>query len=187
MAGIYSGREDGGLQLPRILTYTKEDVEKVIGRSQSYRDILIHLGLSPRSGSNSKRIQRKIKEWGIEFSHYVGNRSARQELSTFLVEGSVIRSTLKKRVLEEGLLKEECAICKQRPKWKGQKLVLILDHISGVFNDNRLENLRMLCPNCNAQQPTFGGRNIGIGTAAEKKRLLAGVSGRMTAKKKRKS
>jgi 5-methylcytosine-specific restriction endonuclease McrA len=50
-------------------------------------------------------------------------------------------------------------LCGQQPMWNGKQLVLILDHINGINNDNRLENLRLLCPNCNSQTPTFAGRN----------------------------
>ena len=54
---------------------------------------------------------------------------------------------------------DECAICGIGPVWCDQPLVLQLDHINGVNNDNRIENLCYLCPNCHSQTPTFAGRN----------------------------
>jgi Zn finger protein HypA/HybF involved in hydrogenase expression len=70
------------------------------------------------------------------------------------------RKSLKRRLIKEGIIKNECALCGQGPNWKGKKMSLILDHINGINNDNRLENLRIVCPNCNATLPTHAGRNI---------------------------
>lgn len=55
----------------------------------------------------------------------------------------------------------DCKFYKSRLKWNGKDFGLILDHINGVHANNRPENLQFLCPNCNSQQPTHGGRNIG--------------------------
>jgi hypothetical protein len=68
---------------------------------------------------------------------------------------------LKKRLIRAGLLVNCCSVCGLRPEWQGQLLVMILDHINGDRSDNRIENLRLLCPNCNSQQPTFAGKNWG--------------------------
>lgn len=77
-----------------------------------------------------------------------------------LTAGSLIsRRSLKVRLLREGILKNECARCRQSPEWQGEKLVMVLDHINGISDDNQRENLRLLCPNCNSQQPTFSGKN----------------------------
>lgn len=64
-------------------------------------------------------------------------------------------STIKKRVLEENLLENKCQICGLNSVWNGRPIILIMDHINGNSQDNRLENLRMLCPNCNSQTETF--------------------------------
>lgn len=64
----------------------------------------------------------------------------------------------KKRLVENGLLEYKCSIC-DLDKWMGNEIVLELDHINGINNDNRMENLRFLCPNCHSQTDTFRGRN----------------------------
>jgi 5-methylcytosine-specific restriction endonuclease McrA len=65
---------------------------------------------------------------------------------------------LKRRLLAKGLLQRRCSEC-GLTDWRGAPLALVLDHINGDPRDHRLENLRLLCPNCNSQTPTFAGRN----------------------------
>ena len=82
-------------------------------------------------------------------------------LDDILVENSNSdRGHLKRRLIREGILAEECVGCGTGPEWNGKPLTLALDHINGVNNDNRLENLRLLCPNCHSQTDTFAGRNV---------------------------
>jgi hypothetical protein len=85
----------------------------------------------------------------------VQTRPAAKPLGEILCRGAV-----KRRVLREGILKNVCAECGLAPVWRGKPLVLVLDHINGVKGDHRVENLRLLCPNCNSQTPTFSGRNL---------------------------
>jgi 5-methylcytosine-specific restriction endonuclease McrA len=68
------------------------------------------------------------------------------------------RSHLKRKLIEQKLLVEVCAICGIQPFWNSQKLVLHLDHINGSPKDNRLENLRLICPNCHSQTETYAGK-----------------------------
>lgn len=83
-------------------------------------------------------------------------------LEKYLKQGtSIAGQKLKRRLIEAGLKKDECEICKQPPIWNGQKLVLQLDHKNGVNTDNRLENVRIVCGHCHSQTPTFAGRNVG--------------------------
>ena len=85
----------------------------------------------------------------------------RRTLEDYLVKhGPLIGSHyLKKRLFAAGLKKRECEECGQTEEWRGKTLYLILDHINGDHYDNRLENLRILCPNCNACLPTHGSKN----------------------------
>lgn len=57
------------------------------------------------------------------------------------------------------VLEYKCALCGNTGEWQGQVLTLQIDHINGIRNDNRKENLRWLCPNCHSQTETFCGRN----------------------------
>lgn len=88
---------------------------------------------------------------------YKGNP---RPLDEILTENSTYsRGALKRRLIKDGILKEFCSKCGMLPEWQGIKLVLVIDHINGVRDDNRIENLRLLCPNCNSQTSTFAGRN----------------------------
>lgn len=81
-------------------------------------------------------------------------------LDELLMEHSPYNTiVVKRRILKEGLLENVCSECGQKPYHNGKPLVLQLDHINGVNNDHRLENLRLLCPNCHTQTPTWGSRN----------------------------
>lgn len=66
---------------------------------------------------------------------------------------------VKKRILKDTIFEYKCACCNIY-EWLGKEIVLELDHINGKSNDNRIENLRFLCPNCHSQTPTFRGRGI---------------------------
>jgi hypothetical protein len=88
----------------------------------------------------------------------------RIDLSDILIINSTYdRGHLKRRLYADGLKKRECEMCGQGEEWQGKKMSLILDHINGVNNDNRIENLRIVCPNCNATLDTHcGKKNKGV-------------------------
>ena len=69
-------------------------------------------------------------------------------------------SYLKERIIREKLLPYSCQVCGLSDSWQEKKLSLVLDHINGVKKDNRLSNLRFVCPNCDSQLPTFKSKNI---------------------------
>src|SRR5687768_5680423 len=73
------------------------------------------------------------------------------------------RHNLKQRILREKKLPYICTICGNIGEWNGMRLVLHLDHINGINDDDRLENLRFLCPNCHSQTDTYAGKSKGNG------------------------
>ena len=149
-----------------IWRISSEEFKSLVERSSSTTEILSYFGLQNKGGNN-RTLKRRLEEEGVDVSHFLPNyarmvqrnQEIKKPLLSVMVENSGYdRGRLKRRLLKEGLLKEECAECGQKPEWKGKPLVMVLDHINGVNNDHRLENLRLLCPNCNSQTPTFAGR-----------------------------
>lgn len=90
-------------------------------------------------------------------------REYRKSLDYFLVENFTYKASnkIKKLLLKEGIFKNCCSICGQKGSWNNKPLILQLDHINGINSDNRLENLRLLCPNCHSQTHTYAGKNVG--------------------------
>ena len=103
----------------------------------------------------------KTKTSGKNFQALVEHNKKRLiPLNDVLVENSsYARHLLKKRIIKENLLEYKCSCCGIGDSWNEKKLVLQLDHINGVNNDHRLENLRFVCPNCHSQQDTYAAKN----------------------------
>lgn len=151
-------------------TWSDATLVEVVSTAHSVADVLRKLGLGHIGGGNYMSIKAAIRRLNLDTSHWSGQAHRRglpalphksPPLLEVLVEHSTYsRAALKKRLLREGLLKNECAVCGLGTKWQGEPLVLVLDHQNGVHDDARIENLRLLCPNCNSQQTTFAGRNV---------------------------
>lgn len=77
----------------------------------------------------------------------------------FIANSSYARHHIKSRILNERMIDYQCACCGLGPEWNGKPMPLILDHINGVNNNNRLENLRFVCSNCDSQLDTYKSRN----------------------------
>jgi predicted nucleic acid-binding Zn ribbon protein len=142
---------------------------EAIASSLSYTEALRRLGMRP-VGGNWKTLRRYATEvWHIPVEHFdprAGQLAALRRrpvtpLAEVLVVGSSYsRGTLKRRLFREGLKQRACELCGQGELWRGRCMALILDHVNGVATDNRLENLRIVCPNCAATLDTHCGRNV---------------------------
>lgn len=148
--------------MSRKTKYTKEVLEPVVNNCIGYKDVMRKLGLSPSSGNMFYFIRNKIKEYGIDTSHFQPQKPFRGEntLEKVMVENSTYsRSHLKRRLIKLGLLTNICVKCGLKGVWNNEPINMVLDHINGKPEDHRLGNLRMLCPNCNSQLPTHCSRN----------------------------
>ena len=123
-----------------------------------------------------------IDRWSIATDHFDSRAAQRQglirrpqPLEEILIEGSTYsRNHLKDRLYREGVKARRCEICGQDEHWNGGRMALILDHVNGVRDDHRLENLRIVCPNCAATFDTHCGRKNHVDTA-DRTCLLCGV------------
>jgi hypothetical protein len=137
-----------------------------VASSLSYAEALRKLGLRP-TGGNHALFRRYVDEvWNISTSHFDPHRAQRAGITRaaiplwkVLVESSSYsRTALKMRLFAAGLKARRCELCGQDEDWRGGRMALVLDHINGVPDDNRLENLRIACPNCAATFDTHCGR-----------------------------
>jgi hypothetical protein len=143
--------------------YTEEQARAAVAASRSHYDAMVRLGVRP-AGGNHATLKKYLVLWGISTDHFDwgGARPPWREaqpLDEVLVEGSNYdRARLKRRLFQAGIKQPRCEMCGQGELWRGLRIALVLDHVNGVWNDNRLENLRILCPNCNATLDTHCGR-----------------------------
>lgn len=152
-----------------IWIISKKSLATHVKSSNTFSDILKYFGLDNK-GSNYKTLKKRLNEENIDYSHIAQGLSTNKgrkffreliPLNKILVKNSsYARKNLKQRLLKEGKLQEICAICRMGPIWMDKPLSLQLDHINGISNDNRIENLQMLCPNCHSQTDTFAGKRF---------------------------
>jgi hypothetical protein len=145
--------------------YTDEEFETAVKESGSLRQVLKKLNLR-EAGGNYQCAKERIRKLGLNIDHFHGQAwnkgkilPKRRPIETYLVENKLVQSnSLKRRLINEGIKQHKCECC-CITKWNGKKAPLELDHINGDRYDNRLENLRILCPNCHAQTDTYRGKN----------------------------
>ena len=160
--------------------YTENELKKVIKESNTYRQVLLKFERNA-SSTSYRLLKNKIDEWNIDISHFLtpkevikinqelGKLNVLDDKEVFAVNSKVSRGTLKKRFKQKKEYK--CCMCGQDEYWNGMKIALILDHINGINNDNRIENLRFVCPNCNAGLPTHCKGNVGVKKTIEKLKI----------------
>ena len=148
--------------------WTEKQLRRAARTSTSIRQVLTKIGLK-EAGGNYVQVQKYLKFYKVDTAHFkgegwhsgvVGIRKPLYSLEQILVENSFFQSyKLKKRLFDAKLKPEHCEECGWSERSADGRIPLELDHINGISTDNRLENLRVLCPNCHSLKPTHRGRN----------------------------
>lgn len=152
----------------RTRSWSDKDLKNAVKKSTSIRQVIKLLGLI-EAGGNYTQIKQRISDLKIDINHFTGKGwnkgglfipTPAAPLSKILIKGSQVQSfKLKKRLFKEGIKKPSCEICGWSKLSIDGRIPVELDHINGDKFDNRLENLRVLCPNCHSLQLTHRGKN----------------------------
>lgn len=151
----------------KIYELTDEQFVELIKSSSNIAEVLFKLGYTVKGNSwGYSQVKQRMLDLNIDKKDFKGKSalltgSTQKEISPndLLKENCKhTRTVLRRCIIKNELLPYRCAIC-GISKWNGKTLSLELDHINGINNDNRLENLRFLCPNCHSQTCTYGSRN----------------------------
>lgn len=155
-----------------IYTISEEEFKKIVKESFTFTEILKKCKLDSK-GSNINTVKRRIKKENLDSSHilkgsghnkgrvFESKRVSLQQAKEkhFIKDGKSQRQFLIKLIKRYDLINIICNECGIKDVWNNKKLSLQLDHINGDSNDNRLENLRFLCPNCHSQTENFAGKS----------------------------
>jgi hypothetical protein len=153
-----------------------DQLEELVRESKSVAQVLTKLN-RPIDGRPHRELTKQIRSLGLDTSHFPGTPWSRGQTkhthpslaarsrATLLPDDVVFVENSRANVSGPRLAERlvalgrvyECEWC-GLAEWRGKRLVLHVDHINGINNDNRIPNLRLLCPNCHSQTPTYGNR-----------------------------
>lgn len=147
--------------------WTDDDFVRAVARCTNFTDVLRALGLRP-AGGNHRAMRRAAERLGVELAHFTderrlrGLRAARERgrrrLEDVFCRGSSVNPSILRKRARRLLAPIRCEARGNTGERHGAPLTLQLDHRNGIRDDNRLENLRWLCPNRHSQTATFAGR-----------------------------
>ncbi|MGW7644471.1 HNH endonuclease signature motif containing protein [Streptomyces bobili] len=150
--------------------WTREVLQAAVSPSTNMCEVLRRLGVEVVGGQHT-HISRRIKAYGIDTSHFQvptqrGEAPRRRTPAELLIEQPAdnsrrIHSDRLKRAMTSVGVPERCTLCGIDAVWRGYPLTLEIDHIDGNWRDNRIENLRFLCPNCHSTTDNYRGRGKG--------------------------
>ncbi|MFF5967328.1 HNH endonuclease signature motif containing protein [Streptomyces collinus] len=153
--------------------WTKKVLQAAVSASSSVNDVLRSLGLELVGGHHT-HISRRIKAYGIDISHFVPSvrtekmrhNQRRRTAEEILIEDTSMHprrvpSARLRRAMRELGIEERCAMCGIGAAWLGEPMPLEVDHIDGDWRNNRVENVRFLCPNCHSTTDSYRGRGTG--------------------------
>jgi len=153
-------------------SYTDTELINAVKVSKSYSNVLKILGLK-KAGGTQVNIRKHIVLLKCDISHFTGmlwskgktllddeRLSSRKKNEIFIENSKFAKSYIRNLIKKQNLIEWKCQLCSNDGNWNDKKLNLQLDHINGISTDQRLENLRFLCPNCHSQTDTFCAKNI---------------------------
>lgn len=157
-----------------VRTWSDEEFVQAHSECDSVADLLRRLGLSVH-GQSYETVKRACERLNLSYPANQGAHSQRnagprfkRDLNFYLRDGVKVKSHyLRQRLIAEGRKEDRCEGC-GLDSWRGGPIPLELDHVNGNNRDNRIENLRVLCPNCHALTPTWRGRNRKVRTVSGK-------------------
>jgi|ETNvirenome_6_30_1030629.scaffolds.fasta_scaffold00807_11 predicted DNA binding CopG/RHH family protein len=139
--------------------------EEILKWIEDSNHTISHREICERLNCRITTMHSYFKKMGIEYN---GNQSSKniriQSDDVFFAKNSTrSNAMIKQRLLQYSLIPYECSHCDIKESWNGKPINLHLDHINGDNRDNRLDNLRFLCPNCHSQTDTYCGKSINRG------------------------
>jgi hypothetical protein len=151
----------------RQKTWSDEQFLTAVAKHTNFTDVIRELGLRP-AGGNHLTMKAHAARLGADTSHFnverrvrglrVYRETTRRAFAEIFCVDSRVSKTIVRRYAVRVIPPTHCETCGNGGEWQGRPLTLQLDHVNGKYDDNRLENLRWLCPNCHSQTETFAGR-----------------------------